>query len=109
MKWVQIKNIFIIFSLLLFFTCSAFFFPRWLVSHLGEAHFLSSYLYIYGFGLPFFILGIYLLIRSRAINLKVVGERKWLFFFILGLTWSMLAHGMWIFVAVHFPFKGVVN
>ena len=106
MKWVQSKNVFIALSLLCFFAYSAFFFPRWLVSHLGEAHFLSSYLYIYGSGIPFFILGIYLLIRSGAINLQMVEERKWLLFFIFGLAWSVLAHGLWILTAVYFPFKG---
>ena len=109
MKWVQGKNIFIALSLLCFVACSAFFFPRWLISALGEEHFLSSYFYIYGSGIPFFILGIYLLIRSKAINLKIAGEKKWFLFFIFGLTWSLLAHGMWILSAVYFPFKGIVN
>ena len=89
--------------LLLFFTVSAWLFPRILVSFLGESHFLSSYLYIYGQGLPFFILGVYALIKSKAINIQQTGEKKWLFYFVLVLIWNMLAHGLWIWTAVQFP------
>lgn len=103
----QSNSIFIVLLLVCFFVISAFFFPRWLVSSFGEAHFISSYLYIYGSGIPFFIVGLYLLIRSKALNLKAPGEKKWLWFFILGLTWAVTAHGLWIFTAVYFPFKGV--
>ena len=104
----RIRNIFVLTVLLCFFTSSAFFFPRWLFSNFGEAHFISSYLYIYGSGVPFFILGFWLLIRSKALNLKVTGEKKWFLFFILGLFWNVLMHGFWVFMAVQFPFKGVV-
>ena len=105
----QIKSVFIICVLVSFFACSAFFFPRWLVSRFGEGHFISSYLYIYGSGIPFFILGVCLLIRSKALDFRIKGEKKWLWFFILGLTWYLIAHGLWILVAVSFPFKGVLN
>ena len=87
----------------LFLALSAFFFPRWLVANLGEAHFLSSYLYIYGQGLPFFILGVYALIKSKALNIKLPEEKKWLTVFILVLVWNMLAHGLWILTAVQIP------
>lgn len=103
------KSIFIILLLVCFFADLAFFLPRLLVSFFGEAHFISSYLYIYGSGIPFFILGVWLLIRSKALDLKAPGEKKWFWFFILGLTWSVVAHGFWIFTAVHFPFKGILN
>ncbi len=102
----RFKNIFIGVSLLCFFICSAFFFPRWLVSVFGLKHFLSSYLYIYGSGIPFFILGIWLLLRSKALDLRIAGEKKWLVFFILGISWSVLAHGVWILMAVQIPFFG---
>ena len=86
-----------------FLALSAFFFPRWLVAKLGEAHFLSSYLYIYGQGLPFFILGVYALIKSKALNIKLPQERRWLTVFVLVLVWNMLAHGLWIWTAVRIP------
>ena len=105
----QIKSVFIICVLVGFFAGSAFFFPRWLLTRFGEGHFISSYLYIYGSGIPFFILGVWLLIRSKALDFRIKGEKKWLWFFILGLTWYVIAHGLWILVAVSFPSKGVLN
>ena len=93
-----------VFSFLLgLLALSAFFFPRWLVSTFGESHFLSSYLYIYGQGLPFFIIGVYMLIKSQALNIKLHEEKKWLAYFILVLMWNMLAHGLWIWTAVQIP------
>ena len=82
---------------------SAFAFPRALVAFLGESHFLSSYLYIYGQGLPFFILGVYMLLKTKAINTKRVGEKRWLLYFVLVLVWNVLFHGLWIWTAVQAP------
>ena len=104
----RMKNVSIVLFLLCFFISSAFFFPRWLFSNFGEAHFISSYLYIYGSGVPFFIVGLWLLIRSKALNLKLTGEKKWLLFFIFGLCWNILMHGFWVLMAVQIPFKGTV-
>ena len=105
----QVKSLFIVCALVSFFIISAFFFPRWLVFRFGEGHFISSYLYIYGSGIPFFVLGIGLLIRSRALDFRITGEKKWFLFFVLGLTWYVIAHGLWILTAVSFPFKGVIH
>ncbi len=103
MTWSQKKNILRLLFLLCFFASFAFFFPRLLKEVLGEAHFLSAYLYIYGSGIPFFILGISLLLKSKALNLQTAGEKKWLIFFIAGFVYNLLAHGVWILTAVQFP------
>lgn len=98
----------LILSLLCCLIAFVYFFPRYLVNHLGENHFLSSYLYIYTLGILFFSLNIFLLLRSKALNVKREGEKKWLFIFILGLICTMTLHGTVIAVAVLAPFKGFI-
>ena len=88
------------FFLLCFFTGSAFFLPRYLVKAFGESHFISSYMYLYLSGIPFFVLGLWLLIHSKAINLKIPGEKTWLSFFVLSFVWYLIFHGGWILLAV---------
>ena len=74
--------------LILFLIGLAYYYPRILSDYLGEDHYLSSYLYIYVFGLIFFIVNMRLLIHSKAINLSREGERKWMWFFIACLFWE---------------------
>lgn len=105
MKLSFMKNIVIIFLVVLFFASSAFYFPRGLVLFLGKEHFLSSYLYIYGSGIPFFILGIWLLIYSKAIKLEVPGEKKWILGFVFSFIWICFIHGLLILATVKIPFK----
>jgi len=95
-----LKNIVVVLSILFIIIGSAFFLPRWIITYLGESHFLSSYLYLYISGLPFFILGIYALVHSKAVNLKLIGETKWLLLFIFGLLWYIIFHGLWILIAI---------
>ena len=98
------RNIILFGSIL--FLYLVYFYPRVLSKYLGEDHVLSSYLYIYVFGIIFFIFNMWLLIRSKALNLNREGEKKWMWFFIGCLLWGCLMHAMWIFTATYFPFKG---
>ena len=93
-------------SFLLFISVMLVIYPRFLEAFLGEDHFLSSYLYLYGLGIPIFIFNMWQMIRLDALSFKVPGERKWLFIFIAGLSCSCLLHTVWVLAAALFPFKG---
>ncbi len=97
------------YRLTLFFVFVVFcvyFYPRVLKIYLGEEHFLFSYLYVYFFGSLYFIFNIWLLLSSKAIDLKKSGEKTWFLFFTGSVLWGMLLHGLWILVAFPLPFKG---
>ncbi len=97
----------IVFLLLVFCAIvGVFIYPRQLVAVFGEDHFLSSYLYLYGLGVPIFIFNMWLMIRLNALSFKVPGEKKWLFIFIGGLVCTYVLHTMWVLVAALLPFKG---
>lgn len=106
MKLNKYKNIIIFFLSLSFFIVSAFYLPRILVLFLGENHFLSSYLYIYISGMPFFMMGIYLIIKSQALNFKIPGEKRWIVYFFFTTLFVCAIHGLIILAAIKIPFKG---
>ncbi len=101
----KILSFFSILCAVFAFFSFAYFYPRYLLSVFGPSHFLSSYLYIYTFGFFFFVMILWLLVQSGAIQLKRVGEKKWLAVFVICLLFNILMHGLWIYLAIHFPLK----
>ena len=102
-KWTPI----VIFLLFAFCAIIGFYiYPRQLVTVFGEDHFLSSYLYLYGLGVPVFIFNMWLMVKLDALSFKAPGEKKWLFIFTGGLLCTFALHTVWVLVAALIPFKG---
>ena len=86
-------------------SAAVYFFPRLLVSRLGGDSPWLSYFYTYGMGgIVFGLSAIWIFSRKRA-ALRRKEERLWLLAVLCGLSFSCLAHGLWIFLAVSFPVK----
>ena len=84
----------------------AYFFPRFLVSCLGEANPWTSYFYLYGFGVVFFGVGIYIALKSGACQLGRGRDSFWFKFLICGYLGFASLHATWIQLALSFPFLG---
>jgi hypothetical protein len=53
----------------------------------------GPYIYLYGVGGIFFIIGMIIIIRSKSLNLKLKYYRRWFYILLFGLAWYMLIHG----------------
>lgn len=84
----------------------AYFFPRFLTHHFGEGSPWTSYFYLYGFGLIFFGIGIWVALHSGACQPGRGRDSFWLKFLILGYIGLASLHGIWIQVALSIPFLG---
>jgi hypothetical protein len=80
--------------------------PRFLVGWFGLESPWTSYLYKYLLGTVFFFVGVFLVLKGGACNLKRPQDRYWFRFLILGLFWYISLHGLWILGALSVPFKG---
>lgn len=81
-------------------------YPRLLVDWLGEANPWTSYLYQYGFGLAFFLVGILLILRTRACRLGRGRDTFWLTVLMVGFVFCAGGHALWIAVALRAPYLG---
>ena len=99
-----IKSVWILF-ITGFVVVFAYAYPRFLISQLGENSPWISYLYTYGMGLIIFV-GSLVFIFTRQIDLQRRKEEfYWLFAIVCGFLFMFLCHGLWIYLAVHFPIK----
>ncbi len=82
----------------------AFFFPRILIHTLGEAHPVTSYLYMYGLGFMVFLIGLVVVLRFGACR---PNERPldafWFKVMIGGFVFFLSLHGLWILLALKMP------
>jgi hypothetical protein len=83
-------------------------YPRALVNWLGESNAWTSYLYLYGFGLWFFSLGIWLILSTGACQFGRGRDSFWFKVLIGGFIYFALLHAGWIVAALTVPFKGAV-
>lgn len=83
-----------------------FIFPRIIISLLGEASPWTSYLYQYGFGLVFFLIGIYIIFKSGSCKLGRGHDTFWFGVLIAGFIFFAGGHAIWILAALRVPFAG---
>jgi len=81
-------------------------YPRLLVAVLGEANPWTSYFYLYGFGLGFFLVGLWLILKSGACRPGRGHDGFWLAVLILGFLFFATLHALWIVAALKIPFRG---
>tara|TARA_B100000401_G_C52381976_1_gene520033 strand:+ start:130 stop:342 length:213 start_codon:yes stop_codon:yes gene_type:complete len=57
------------------------------------------FIYLYGVGGLAFLIGMYLIIKTRSLNLKKDHHKKWLVVLIAGFIYYASIHGFFIIVA----------
>ena len=89
------------------FIALVYFWPRYLSETLGEQSPWISYLYTYGLGVLFFIFTTFWIFSFPRLNPeRRKRDRFWLFVLSGTLVFGMTLHGLWIWVAISYPFKG---
>jgi hypothetical protein len=83
-----------------------FAYPRIIIAWLGEANPWTSYLYQYGFGLVFFLMGIYLILKSGACQPGRGHDSFWLGVLFAGFVFFAGAHALWIVASLNIPYLG---
>lgn len=89
-------------ALVLVFTYA---FPRILLSTLGMENPWTSYVYHYGFGGLFFLIGMVLIVRSRACQLGRGSDTLWFNVMMFGFFAYLFVHGAWILASLYLPLK----
>ena len=59
----------------------------------------ATYIYLYAVGGIAFLIGMYLIIKTRSLNLKKDHHKKWLVVLIAGFIYYASIHGFFILVA----------
>ena len=84
----------------------SYWYPRFLVSLLGEKSVWISFLYTYGTGSIFFFLSIFWIFTRRGIDpMRRREELFWLMAICCGFAFMFSCHALWIFFAENFPIK----
>ena len=83
-----------------------YFYPRLLVKLLGEANPWTSYLYQYGLGLIVFLIGIWMIISTKACQLGRGHDTFWFRVLLGGFVFFALVHAIWILAALKIPYLG---
>jgi hypothetical protein len=98
------NSVLLIFGLVL----TVFLYPRFLLLLFEKSSPWMSYLYMYGFGLITFVLGIKLIRKSGACVPGRGRDGFWYKVLLGGYAFFAFLHGFWIFIALYLPFKGEV-
>ena len=61
------------------------------------------YLYLYGVGGGVFLIGMFIILRSRSLKLERIRHREWYHILIFGLVYYMCLHGFFYLVALFSP------
>lgn len=85
-----------------------YFYPRAIIDIFGLESAWTNYLYMYGFGLVTFIIGILLILKSGACNLKREKDVFWFKALLVGMVFFAGLHWSWIYISLTVPFKGVL-
>ena len=83
----------------------AYIYPRFLAVQLGENSPWISYLYTYGMGFIVFSSSLLLIFTRKIDPLRRKQELYWLTAIMVGFFFMFFCHGLWIYLAVHFPVK----
>lgn len=68
------------------------------------------YLYLYGVGGSIFLIGMFIILRSRSLKLERIRHREWYHILIFGLVYYMGIHGLFTFAALGKSlFAGVIG
>ena len=102
----SVKSLAIGFGLTAVLLAVIYSYPRWIISKLGESSPWTSYLYQYGFGLVFFLMGIYLILKSGACKLGRGRDSFWLKVLFGGFIFFASAHALWIMASLNIPYLG---
>ena len=81
-------------------------YPRVVVALLGTDSPWTSYLYQYGFGLAFFLVGIWLILKTRACQFGRGRDSFWFGVLIFGFIFFAGGHAVWIYLALKVPYLG---
>ena len=81
-------------------------YPRLIIAWLGEGNPWTSYLYLYGFGLVFFLMGIYLIFHYGSCQLVRGHDTFWFGILIGGFVFFASLHAVWILASLHIPYLG---
>jgi hypothetical protein len=68
------------------------------------------YLYLYGVGGGIFLIGMFIILRSRSLKLERIRHREWYHILIFGLVYYMGIHALFTFAALGKSlFAGVIG
>jgi hypothetical protein len=81
-------------------------YPRLIISWLGKDNPWTSYLYLYGFGAAFFMMGIFIILRTGACRLDRGHDKLWFVVLLLGFLFFSVIHALWIVAALNIPYLG---
>ena len=83
-----------------------YFFPRLLIAKWGEADPWTSYFYLYGLGLIFFLIGIWVILSQRACQFGRGRDSFWFAVLLVGFLFFVVVHAVWIVAAQRIPYLG---
>lgn len=81
-------------------------YPRLIIHWLGEDNPWTSYLYLYGFGGGFFLMGVFIILRTGACQLDRGHDRIWFIILIAGFAFFATVHALWIVASLAIPYLG---
>lgn len=58
------------------------------------------YIYLYGVGGIFFLVGLWIILRYRSLNLQLRRDRSWLRILLFGFVWYAMIHAAIIWAAL---------
>ncbi|MGA1205158.1 MAG: hypothetical protein ACO3ZW_05035 [Opitutales bacterium] len=81
-------------------------YPRLIIHWLGDENPWTSYLYLYGFGAGFFMMGIFIILRSKACQLGRGRDSRWFWILLVGFGFFAAIHALWIVASLNLPYMG---
>ena len=63
-------------------------------------HSWLPYFYLYGLGAVFFFSGVYLVLKTKSLDMKKPHHRTWMKILFLGYGWFMAVHAILTFLAL---------
>ena len=81
-------------------------YPRALLRWLGQDSPWTPYFHLYGLGLVVFLIGLRIILASRACQPGRGRDTTWLAVLLGGFAFFALLHAVWIWAALAVPFKG---
>ena len=70
------------------------------MENLTFLHTWLPFIYLYGVGGIAFLIGMYLITRTRALSLDKIHHKKWLFILVFGFIYYASIHGAFIMIAL---------